>query len=95
LVKHQAYDRSAARAASKKRYRQSAKGKAVALRYAIKTGHTAPKIPEVKMSELERLIFEQARDARTFQLKRPALFVPQDWANRIFYGEYDQLEMLD
>jgi hypothetical protein len=41
------------------------------------------------MSELERLIAEQARDARTFQIRRPMLFVPQGVAERLFYSGVD------
>jgi hypothetical protein len=37
--------------------------------------------------ELGALIAEQARDARTFQVLRSDRFVPQDWADRLLYGE--------
>lgn len=42
--------------------------------------------------ELVALIAEQERDARTFSLVRTARFVPQDWAERIFYGEPNHQE---
>lgn len=40
--------------------------------------------------DLAALIEEQKRDARTFSLPRSWRFVPQDWAERLFYGDSDR-----
>lgn len=87
LAKHRAYNCSPARAAAKARYRRSAKGRAVEARYRL--SRAAPKRLEYA-SELDRLIAEQTRDDRTFQIRRPMLFVGQDVAEQLFYAGVDR-----